>query len=203
MAKNLIQFQKGLSLNDFYLHYGTEEKCREHLERARWPSGFICPECNFKEYYTVWHKNLKTFQCKNCRKQTTLTAATIFEHTKLPISKWFQTMFFMTQSKNNISALELVRMTDVCYRTAWRLKHKITQVMYEREEKRVLSGTVQLDDAYLGGECSDGKVGRGSENKVPFVAAVQTNESGNPVYSVFSRVNTFSSEEIRSWGKKR
>lgn len=64
------------------------------------------------------------------------------------------------------------------YRTAWLIKHKLLQAMALAESGRQLTGRVEVDDAYLGGERSGGKAGRGSENKVPFVVAVQTTEDG-------------------------
>jgi hypothetical protein len=72
-------------------------------------------------------------------------------------------------------------MLGVCYRTAWLIKHKLTEVMCQREANRVLEGRVEMDDAYLGGQRTGGKVGRGSENKVSLVAAVQTTADGKPV----------------------
>jgi hypothetical protein len=75
--------------------------------------------------------------------------------------------------------------------------------MCEREDTRILTDRVEIDDAYLGGERSGGKPGRGSENKVPFVAAFQTTKEGHPMYAVFSPVKTFSAEEIEKWAVKR
>jgi hypothetical protein len=69
----------------------------------------------------------------------------------------------------------------VSYRTAWLLKHKSMEAMRLREQHRELDGRVEIDDAYLGGERSGGKRGRGSENKVPIVAAVQTTPEGQPI----------------------
>jgi ISXO2 transposase-like protein len=91
-------------------------------------------------------------------------------------------MYFLTQGKNNVSILELRRLIGVSYRAAWRIKHKLMQVMYEREQTTMLSERIEVDDAYLGSELPGGKVGRGSENKVPFIAAVQTNNQGHPLY---------------------
>lgn len=90
-------------------------------------------------------------------------------------------MQLMTQAKNNVSTLELKRQLGVSYPTAWLVKHKLMEVMRVREDARQLTGQVEIDDAYLGGEVHGGKAGRGSPNKVPFVAAVQTTESGQPV----------------------
>jgi hypothetical protein len=75
----------------------------------------------------------------------------------------------------------------------------LIQVMREREEKTVLGDRVEVDDAYLGGEHPGGKAGRGSENKVPFVAAVETNDQGHPLRAVFAQVASFSSTEIAAW----
>ena len=76
-----------------------------------------------------------------------------------------------------------MRHLGVCYKTAWLIKHKLMEVMREREDSRVLDGRVEIDDAYLGGELAGGKSGRGSENKVPFIAAVQTTPDGQPQFA--------------------
>jgi hypothetical protein len=110
-------------------------------------------------------------------------------------------MHLMTQAKNNVSALELKRHLGVSYPTAWLLKHKILQVMVQREAQRKLTGRVEIDDAYLGGEVHGGKAGRGSPNKVPFVAAVQTTEDGKPVVMCLSR-RPFTKESIQAFAEK-
>jgi transposase-like protein len=202
MAINRIQFQKGLSFNEFEDKCGTQEQCEEIVFKAKWPKGYICPSCGNKEHCIVWHGKIKTFQCNHCHNQTTLTAGTIFHSSKLPLKTWFLGMYFMTQSKNSIAALELKRLLGISYRSAWRFKHKLIQVMREREEKRVLTGQIEIDDAYLGGERSGGKAGRGSENKIPFLAAVQKDDSGKPMLAVFTKVKAFKKKEIESWGKK-
>ena len=202
MKKNKIQFQKGLSLNQFLARYGDEQQCEAALEDARWPEGFYCPKCSSKEHYRYRRKSIKVFQCRACRRQTTLTEGTIFHSTKLPLTIWFQAMFLLTQNKNNVSTLELRRLIGISYPAAWRMKHKLMQVMCERESTTRLSGRVEVDDAYLGGEHPGGKAGRGSENKIPFIAAVQTNGQNNPLYAVFSQVKAFTGKEVASWANK-
>lgn len=199
MAQNRIQFQKSLSLNEFLDKYGTEDQCAAALEKMRWPDGYICPYCEGKSHCIVRHGKVKTFQCNRCHAQTTLTGGTIFHSTKMSLTTWFQAIYFLSQTKNNVSALELTRLLGICYRTAWRMKHKIMQVMHEREQMTILAGRIEIDDAYLGGERAGGTVGRGSENKVPFVAAVETNDQGYPKRAVFSPVITFNSAEIAEW----
>jgi hypothetical protein len=145
---------------------------------------------------------VKTFQCNACHQQTTLTSGTIFHATKLSLRTWFKAMYFLTQSKNDVSALELKRLIGVCYRTAWRIEHKVLQVMTEREAPRKLDGRVEVDDVYLGGELRGGKAGFGSESKVPLIAAVETNDSGQPRQVVFSPAETFSHAEGKDWAEQ-
>jgi transposase-like protein len=200
MAKmNQVQFQAGMSLDQFMALYGEQAQCEQALERFRWPGGFACPHCGTGRHYVVWHGKAKTFQCCDCRRQSTLTGGTIFHSSKLPLTKWFQAMYFLTQAKNNVSALELKRLIGVCYRSAWRVKHKLLEVMVQREAGRQLEGRVEVDDAYLGGARPGGKRGRGSPNKVPFIAAVQTNDDGRPQLAVFSQVKTFGRADVQAW----
>jgi hypothetical protein len=124
-SMNRVRFQAGLSLTDFTERYGTQAQCEPALEKYRWRDGFVCPMCARTDHYVVWHGEAKTFQWHSCRHQTTLTSGTIFHTSKLPLTKWFQAMWYLTESKNNVSALELMRVVGVCYRTTWRLKHKI------------------------------------------------------------------------------
>lgn len=199
--RNTIQLQRGMSLEEFHKKYGTENKCIKVVEGIRWPEGFECDRCSNNTYYKVKNDSLSVYQCKKCGRQTTLLAGTIFEQTKLKLKVWFLAIYFITQSKNGISTLELRRILGVGYSTAWRIRHKLQQVMLERDEKMKLSRRIEIDDSYLGGNKPGGKIGRGSENKVPFVAAVETDESGNPLNVVFSTVKAFTKTEIKAWAE--
>ena len=118
MAKNRVQFQKGLSLSEFFAVYGSEAQCAETLFKWRWPQGFVCPECGHAEGdTTIQTRGL--LQCKHCRHQTSLTAGTVFAYSKLPRTTWFLALYLLTQQKNAISALELKRQLGVSYATAW------------------------------------------------------------------------------------
>ena len=200
MAKNQVQFQKGLSLTAFLGEYGTEEQCHNALHRWRWPNGFVCPQCAHTGCCEITSRQL--YQCSRCHHQTSVTAGTIFEATKLPLTTWFLGMYLLTQSKNGISALELRRQLGITYNAAWRMKHKLMQVMKERDDSRPLTGIVQLDDAYWGGERRGGKRGRGAPAKVPFVAAVSTNEQGHPIAMRLSKVDGFRKGEVTRWARK-
>lgn len=201
MPTNRIQFQPGLSLAEFLKAYGTETQCEAVVERWRWPKSFVCPACGTERAITFRRGRSKIFQCCGCRKQTSLLSGTIFHGTNLPLTQWFLALYFVTQGKSGLSILELRRMLGLSYKAAWRLKHKLMQAMFEREEKTILAQRVEIDDAYLGGERTGGKVGRGSENKVSFIAAVETSHDGHPLRAVFSRVTTFSSHDVDQWAK--
>ncbi len=116
MARNKVQFQKGLSLNEFLRHYGTEEQCYSVLYAWRWPNGFICPNCGHDKSCQL-HTN-KLQQCNRCHRQTSLTAGTIFESTKLPLTIWFQGLYLISQGKKGISAMQLHRKMGISYNAA-------------------------------------------------------------------------------------
>ncbi|MHB1617025.1 MAG: IS1595 family transposase [Metallibacterium sp.] len=221
---NRIQFQPGLSLTEFLAAYdqrksprdGTEAACSRALRRARWPSDFVCADCGHAHAsrlrfgQTYW-------QCSACHAQTRLRGGTLFASSKLPLTTWFLALslrdfrwsYLLTHSKNGLSALSLKRHLGVCYRTAWRIKHdqrksprdKLMQAMADREIGRQLEGFVQIDDAYLGGKLPGGKPGRGSENKRPFLIAVETDAEGYPGHAVIEPVPTFDKKAIEAWGQ--
>lgn len=194
MARNKVQFQKGLSEAAFVARYGTEEQCRAALFASRWPDGFVCPACAGTAHCVL---KKGAYQCNACRTQTRLTSGTIFSATKLPLTQWFRAMYHLTQTKQGISSLELARRLGVQQNTAWLMKQKLTQVMLEREDKKPLDGRIEMDDIYLGGERHDGKRGRGSPGKKPVVAAVETTDSGKPVRIRLRRVKRFAKKNIK------
>ncbi len=201
MAMNRVQFQPGLSMAEFFDRYGSHEQCEAALVAARWPDGFACPACGGTQNSSFRREARLYFQCSACRHQCSVISGTVFEASKLGLSRWFLAMHLLTQSKNNVAALELMRHLGVCYKTAWLIKHKLMEVMRVREDSRVLDGRVEIDDAYLGGELPGGKTGRGSQNKVPFIAAVQTTPAGQPQVACFAPL-PFTAEGVAAFAAK-
>ena len=197
MAISKIQFQKGLSFEQFMKDYGTESQCEAAFIKARWPDGFRCPDCGHGHAYE-YRRHIQFWECKACRKQVSLRAGTLLEHSKLPLTKWFLAIYLMTQSKTNIAALALKRHLGITWRAAWKLKHKLMEAMRQREAGQPLQGDVRIDDAYLGGERTGGKSGRGSKNKVAFVAAVEMRD-GRPQRVRFDIVAGFSFAALKPW----
>jgi ribosomal protein L37AE/L43A/transposase-like protein len=200
MARNSVQFQKGLSEAGFEERYGTEEKCRTVVMASRWPDGFECPACGGRAHSEVKTRHL--FQCSACRRQTSLIAGTIFASTHVPLRLWFRAMYHLTQSKQGMSSVELGRRLGVRQTTAWKIKHKLAQVMMERDAPKRLTGRVEIDDAYLGGERTGGKRGRGAPGKTPFVAAVETTPEGKPVRLKLRRVVSFCSHALSGFARR-
>lgn len=201
MKMNRIQFQPGLSLPAFHEQFGTEAQCEAALERARWPQGFRCPHCGEARHSAFRVGRRKTFQCNACRKQTSLIAGTLFQDSHLALTLWFLAIYLISEAKTGLSALALKRQLGVSYPTAWLIQHKLMQAMAERDAQYTLMGEVQVDDAYLGGERSGGKAGRGSENKVPFVAAVSVDADGHPIYAKLIPVPGFTRNALADWAK--
>lgn len=200
MARNKVQFQKGLSEAQFAALYGTEDRCRDALFLWRWPSGFVCPVCGGKRHSVI--KTRALYQCTACRRQTSLIAGTIFAATKVALCTWFRAMYHLTQTKGGISSIELGRRLGVTQTTAWKIKHKLMQVMMERDATKRLTGRIEVDDAYLGGERNGGKRGRGAPGKTPIVAAVETTPLGQPIRLKLRRVQGFRRAEIAALARR-
>jgi transposase-like protein len=192
---------KGLSEAAFRERFGTEAQCRQSLLEMRWHDGLTCPSCGGGSFCEL--KTRKVHQCNRCKKQLSLTAGTVFQDTKLPLTTWFLAIYLLTQSKGGISSIELGRRLGVKQPTAWLVKHKLMQAMAGREaEKPKLSGRIELDDAYLGGERSGGKRGRGAAGKTPFVAAVETTPERKPKRLRLSVVKGFRKRAVEKLAKR-
>ena len=157
------------TLADLEQRFSTEEACREYLFRLRWPEGFRCPVCGHSE---AWKLKAGLFRCKACVHKTSVIAGTIFEGTRKPLTTWFRAIWWVTSQKNGASALGLQRILGLgSYETAWTWLHKLRRAMVRPGRDR-LSGTIQVDEMYIGGE-KPGKRGRGAEGKTLVLIAAQ------------------------------
>src|SRR3954465_8391833 len=192
---------EGLSEAAFRERFGTEAACREALFAMRWREGLTCPACGRRDFCAL--RTRKVFQCNRCKKQLSLTAGTVFQDTKLPLTTWFAAIQHPTQGKGGISSIELGRRLGVRQPTAWLMKHELMRAMAAREAgKPKLAGRVEVDDAYLGGERSGGKRGRGAAGKTPVVAAVETTAERKPKRLRLSVVKGFRKREVEKLAKR-
>lgn len=116
MARNPVQFQKGLSMTEFLRQFGTEDQCHDALVAMRWPNEFVCPARGSTKHGLSAPR--RVFQCKAGRVQTSAKAGTIFHQSKTPLTKWFLAIHLMTSAKNDIFALELACQLGVKWDTA-------------------------------------------------------------------------------------
>jgi len=162
------------TLMEFEQRFNSEEACREYLFRLRWPDGFRCPRCQHGE---AWETERGLYHCRNCNFQTSVTAGTMFQDTRKPLRLWFRAMWYVTNQKHGVSALGLKGTLGLgSYRTAWTWLHKLRHAMVRPGRDR-LSGIVEVDEAYLGGE-KPGKRGRGAAGKALVVVAAQEDGHG-------------------------
>jgi len=161
------------NLVEFGERFTTDAACREYLERIRWPDGFRCPACGGTRAWPTGRQGL--WECAGCHHQTSVTAGTIFEGTRKPLRLWFLAMWLITSEKNGISALGLQRELGFTrYETVWTWLHKLRRAMVRPGRDR-LSGRVEVDETYLGGE-EEGLRGREIEKK--FIVAIAVEEDG-------------------------
>lgn len=164
-----------ISLIEWQKRFGTEKACIRTLEKVRWPQGFQCPACGSQKYSFIATRNL--YQCSKCRHQVSVTADTIFHATKVPLVKWFWTIYLMASDKGGISALRLSKHIGISWNSAWKILKKIRTAMSHRDSIYRLEKLIEFDDTFVGGKRS-GKRGRGAGGKKPVLVAVETRYKG-------------------------
>jgi transposase-like protein len=172
---------EGLTLPEIFAHFSTEEKARSYLEYVRWPLGPVCPHCQNKNESAIWKiepnpkKKIRAglYHCNACGKQFTVTVGTIFEDSHIPLQKWIVAWYLLCSSKKGISSLQIQRQLGLgSYRTALFMMHRIRFALKDPSFTKKLSGTVEVDETYVGGK----KKGMGRRyvgNKTPLVAMVE------------------------------
>lgn len=151
-----------MTIIDLCTTFSTDERCRELLERLRWPDGPVCPRCQ-KSNPARLANSSKLLYCAACDYQFTVTSNTIFHDSHLPLIKWLTATYLLCESRKGMSANQIKRTLGVSYKTAWYLCHRIRAAMKEIEPKP-LDGIIEIDETFVGG-VQRGKRGRGSANK--------------------------------------
>ncbi len=161
---------KGLTLLEIVDYFPTDDKARAHLEALTWPNGPTCPRCGVSDPMRISKvtanaaKKIREglYCCKDCRRQFTVTTDTIFESTHIPLRKWLIAWYLLCSSKKGISSLQLQRNLDLgSYRTALFMTHRIRHALRDPVFAEQLKGTVECDEAYIGGKPRHANNGRG------------------------------------------
>jgi transposase-like protein len=183
---------------EFQKRFQTEEQCFEYLKEIRWPNGFICPRCGHTKAY--WIDDRKLFQCKQCRRQTSITAHTLFHRSHLALRKWFWAIYLVGTDKRGCSAKLLERKLEIPYSTAWLLLHKIRNAMRDRDTRYLLEHVVEMDEAFFGGVTA-GKRGRGAGNKTQVIVAVE-NHGDFAGYAKMTVIETMDGPTVKTTAKQ-
>jgi DNA-directed RNA polymerase subunit RPC12/RpoP/transposase-like protein len=184
-----------MNLIDVAKQFGTPEACNDFLESMRWPEGITCLACEskrvskyVKQAGTRTRVSAKTgkaelkpvparilYVCLECGKQFSVTEGTIFNDTHLSLDKWYTAVALMVNAKKGLSAMQVKRDLGCAYKTAWYLSHRIRKAMglIEAAEQEPFSGTVEVDEAYMGSKRYDKRRKRGKYEKAPVFGMVE------------------------------
>jgi transposase-like protein len=161
------------SLGEFQAWFRADADCLDYLEWLRWPSGFVCTTCG---HPGGWRLGDGRFMCSGCGDRTSVTAGTIFDRTRTPLTVWFAACWLFTTGKDGISALSLKRTLEIgSYQTAWAMLHRLRSVLVRPGRDR-LSGMVEVDETYIGGAEPGLSGGRARGKKVLTGVAIEVLE---------------------------
>ena len=136
------------NLIELYEKFNSEDRCREFLEKLKWPSGVCCTRCG--SLSVSRHTNRNQYNCNDCHYQFSVTAGTVFHDSHLPLWKWFLAAYLICESKKGISANQIKRTLGISYKTAWYLCHRIREAM-KSDTSEKLNGNVEADETFVGG----------------------------------------------------
>ena len=181
------------TLAEFEARFATETACRAYLAQLRWPQGFVCPRCGGT---TAWPTRRGLQHCGGCGRQTSVTAGTIFQDTRLPLTTWFRAMWCVTSVKTGTSALAIQQVLGLgSYQTAWAWLHKLRRAMVRPGRDR-LSGAVEVDETLWGG--LGGGRGRSTAKKTLIVVAAE--EAGHGIGRIrMRRIPDGSAETLQAF----
>ena len=160
------------SVGEFQSWFQTDADCSDYLEWLRWPTGFACPACG----HGGWRLGDGRFMCSGCGGRTSVTAGTIFDRTRTPLTVWFTACWLFATGKDGYSALSLKRTLEIgSYQTAWAMLHRLRSVLVRPGRDR-LAGVVEVDETYIGGVEPGLTGGRARGKKVMVGIAVEVRE---------------------------
>jgi transposase-like protein len=161
------------STGEFQSWFATDADCLDYLEWLRWPDGFVCPRCGHSGGWAVGDGRHK---CAGCAARTSVTAGTLFDRRRTPLTVWFTACWMFASQKDGVSALSLQRALEIgSYPTAWAMLHRLRSVLVRPGRDR-LAGTVEVDETYIGGEEPGLRGGRAKGKKSLVGVAVELHQ---------------------------
>jgi transposase-like protein len=189
------------SLLAFQRRFADEAACAAYLFAHRWPEGFRCPACRQERF---WEHRAKafTYECRACHRQTSITAGTLMEHSKLPLTTWFWAAYLMASHSNGISALQLQSQLGLgSYKSAWLLAAKLRRAMLA-PDRSCLQGLVEVDETTLplrtAKEPAMGGEGRSHQGKMLLAGAIEV-QDGRPGRIRLAAIADFSAPSLQAF----
>jgi len=152
---------------EFVKMFPDDATCATFLARLRWPEGFVCPACKITT--TPWKESRGRLACPICRHQTSVSTGTIFDKTRTPLTTWFEAAWHVSSAKNGMSAKTLESTIGTSYQVAWMMLQRFRVAMVNIDRNQ-LSGDVEVDETFVGGEEHGGKRGRGTNKSIVAIA---------------------------------
>jgi transposase-like protein len=165
---------RGRSLTEFQKEFPDEASCAAFLFNRRWPDGFVCPSCGGSRAAAL-KSRAYTFECYGCRRQTSITAGTVMQRTRLALTVWFWAAHLMATHSNGMSARQLEDQLGLTYRTAWLLAQKLRRSMVD-PDREPLEGVVEVDQAEVPFREGDAFFEPGNAGKILVIGAVEVIE---------------------------
>ena len=165
--------QSRYTFYEFDQDFPDDASCLEWLVGYLYPEGIFCPKC---ERITKHHRvtGRTAYACQFCGRHEYPLVDTIFENSATSLRLWFHAIFLMSQTRCGISAKQLERELGVTYKTAWRMANRIRSLLQD-DDGEPLSGTVEVDETYIGGKRRGTKPGRPStdSHKTPVLGMAE------------------------------
>jgi transposase-like protein len=167
---------------------------REAIEALLWPNGPVCPHCGNVEQDKIGKVEGKSaraglYYCGACKSQFTVTVGTIFERSKVPLSKWWLAIHFLASGKKGTSSHQLHRMLGVSYQTAWFMTHRIREAMRDGALAPMGGGgkVVEADETFIGRVAGE-PIRRGRGHKRTIISLVERGGSARSFHVDGTRV---------------
>jgi len=152
-----------MTFKEFFNTFPDDESCLNHLMDVRYGFEHKCRKCERDSKFSRVTSQ-RAFACQFCGDHVYPCVDTPFEKSRASLQTWFYAMYLFATTRHGVSAKELERQLGVTYKCAWRMGHEIRKHMADIDGETPLSGTIEVDETYVGGK-RKGKRGRGAEGK--------------------------------------
>ena len=147
-----MELQKFKNLIDLLTYYKDEQVCRDYLELSRWGGQLVCPYKDCQSHNIYRYTNGKQYKCNDCMRKYSVRVGTMFEDSKIPLSKWYAAIYLITAHKKGISSLQLHRDIGVTQKSAWFLLHRVRHSLGLDVASDKFTGVVEADETFMGGK---------------------------------------------------